>query len=147
MGDEAITFGEKELLEAAEGNATAFIMATISYLQEKNLSTQDWARFVGDLFAPSWDEVKHKGVDEIAREVALNVATTGGRILSVTGDKDGAEVVALWPANEEWLSDANLQRNDVQPLLEVFTPIAERLGVNVESQMEREGHTVIKLSR
>ena len=147
MGNEAVTFSEKELLEAAEGNATAFIMATISYLQSKNLSAEDWARFVGDMFAPSWDEVKNKGVDEIARAVALNVAATGGRLLAFTGDNDQAEVVTLWPADEEWLSEANLQRNDIQPVLQVFTPIAKRLGINLESQMEKEGRTVIKLSR
>ena len=145
MDNEGITFSQRELLEAAEGNATAFIMATISYLQEKNLSTADWARFVGDKFAPSKDEVKDRGVDEIARAVALNLAATGGRLFSFAADQAEAEIVALWPADEEWLSEANLQRTDIQPVLEVFTPIAERLGINMESQMEKEGRTVIKL--
>jgi hypothetical protein len=147
MGGEAVSFTEKELLEAAEGNAEGIMLATLSYLHQKNLSVEDWAKFVGKVFAPGWDEVKGQGVDEVARVIAINVATTGGRLLSVTGDEDQAEVVAIWPAEETWLSEAHVQRKDIQPVLEIFGPIADRLGIKFEGHMEDEGRTTIKLSR
>jgi hypothetical protein len=145
MSTDAVLFSEEERLEQAEGNATAILVATLSFLRERGLSAQDWAGFVGTLFAPGWDNLQGAGVNEIARVVALNLATSGGRILSLEGDSNQAEVVVRWPADEGWLSDTNLQRADIQPALEIFLPIAERLGVQCRIVSKDGGSTTIQL--
>jgi hypothetical protein len=59
MSDAANTeFTTEELLSYAQGNATAFALATIAYLKEQGLAVDDYVRFFGRRFAPGWEELR-----------------------------------------------------------------------------------------
>jgi hypothetical protein len=146
MSADAILFSEEERLWQAQANSTAILLATLAFLRSRGVSAHDWARSVGTLFAPGWDNLKNAGVNEIARIVALNLATAGGVVLSFKGDSNQAEVVVRWP-DDEWLSSTDLQREDIQPAFEIFLPIAERLGVQLVTVSEQGGSTTITLRR
>lgn len=147
MGADAIWFSEEERLGQAEANSTAILLATLGFLRSRSISTEDWARFVGTLFAPGWDNLKNAGVNDIARVVGLNLATAGGVVLSFEGDSNQAEVVVRWPDDDEWLSHTGLQREDLQPAFDIFLPIAERLGVQFVTVGQHDGSTTIQLRR
>lgn len=76
MTDTANTeFTTEELLSQAQGNATAFALATIAYLKDHGLAVEDYVRFFGRRFAPGWDELRAQPVASIARTAALNAVS------------------------------------------------------------------------
>src|SRR5215212_10650092 len=78
MSDAANTeFTTDELLSHAQGNATAFALATIAYLKERDLAVDDYIRFFGRKFAPGWEELRTEPALAVARTAALNAVSVG----------------------------------------------------------------------
>jgi hypothetical protein len=130
MSDAANTeFTTDELLSHAQGNATAFALATIAYLKERDLAVDDYIRFFGGRFAPGWEELRTQPVVAVARSAALNAVSVGGALRSLSGDEASAQVVIEgWPAEE--ISDAlGLERSDGEAMWDSFEPIMEHLGI------------------
>src|SRR5215212_4716806 len=69
-------FTTEELLSSAQGNATAFVLATIAYLKEQDLAVDDYVRFFGSKFAPGWEELADQPL-AVARTVARNAVSVG----------------------------------------------------------------------
>jgi len=130
MSDAANTeFTTEELLSQAQGNATAFALATIAYLKEQGLAVDDYVAFFGRRFAPGWEELRGQPVAAVARAAALNAVSVGGVLLSITGDEANAEVlIEGWP--DENISGAlGLERSDGEVMWDSFEPIMEHLGI------------------
>jgi hypothetical protein len=122
-------FTSEELLSQAQGNATALALAAIVYLKNRNLPADEFFTFVGQRFAPGWEELHGRGVKDVARTAALNMVSVGGSLRSLTGDDTYAEVlIAEWPANE-FLSELELTQSDSEALWNIFEPIMEYLGI------------------
>jgi hypothetical protein len=130
MTDAADTrFTTDELLSYAQGNATAFALATIAYLKEQGLSVDDYVRFFGRQFAPGWGELRSEPVAAVARMAALNAVSVGGTLRSLSGDETRAEVlIEGWP-DEEISDTLGLARRDGEAMWDSFEPIMEHLGI------------------
>src|SRR5215210_1106977 len=81
-------FTTDELLSYAQGNATAFVLATIAYLKEQGLAVDDYVRFFGRRFAPGWGELRSEPVTAVARTAAMNAVSVGGTLRSFSGDEE-----------------------------------------------------------
>jgi hypothetical protein len=130
MTDAANTeFTTDELLSYAQGNATAFALATIAYLKEQGLAVDDYVRFFGRRFAPGWEELRAQPVAAVARMAALNAVSVGGILRSLSGDEARAEVlIEGWP--DEGISGVlGLARSDGEAMWDSFEPIMEHLGI------------------
>lgn len=136
-----LDFSQERLLEQARGNQSAFWHLGIRWARDHDGSVDDWASFVGDQFAPSWDEL---GDDASARRVAtlaaLNMATTADmRPVELSGDDSRAEVVIEGP-DEEWLTDSATTREDHDRANElIFRAIAERRGMTLDARRDDRG--------
>ena len=75
-------FTTEELLSSAQGNATAFVLATIAYLKEHDLAADDYVRFFGSKFAPGWEELADQPL-AVARTVARNAVSVGHLALAL----------------------------------------------------------------
>jgi hypothetical protein len=130
MPDAANTeFTTEELLSQAQGNATAFALATIAYLKEQGLAVDDYVRFFGRRFAPGWEELRSEPVVAVARAAALNAVSVGGILRSLSGDEARAEVlIEGWP-DEEISGTLGLARSDGEAMWDSFEPIMEHLGI------------------
>ena len=137
MSDAANTeFTTEELLSYAQGNATAFALATIAYLKEQGLAVDDYVRYFGRRFAPGWEELRSQPVVAAARTAALNAVSVGGTLRSLSGDEANAEVlIEGWPA-EEILSALGLERSDGETMWDSFEPIMEHLGIGYSWRRE-----------
>jgi hypothetical protein len=137
MSDAANTeFTTEELLSYAQGNATAFALATIAYLKEQGLAVDDYVAFFGRRFAPGWEELRGQPVAAVARTAALNAVSVGGTLRSLSGDEANAEVlIEGWPA-EEILSALGLERSDGETMWDSFEPIMEHLGIGYSWRRE-----------
>ena len=136
-----LDFSSEVLLEQARGNQTAFWHLALRWAREREGSSDGWAKFVGEQFAPSWDELGD-GVSafEVARLAALNMATTADmRPVRLTGDASRAEVVVEGP-DDDSLSGFGTTREESDRANElIFRAIAERRGLTLEAQRDEAG--------
>jgi hypothetical protein len=145
MTDAADTqFSTEDLLAYAQGNATAFALATIAYLKEQRLAVEDYVAFFGRTFAPGWEELRAQPVTVVARTAAMNAVSVGGNLRSLSGDEASAEVIIEgWP-DEEISGVLGLERADAEAMWDSFEPIMEHLGIRYSWGHEEDG--AVKLS-
>jgi hypothetical protein len=129
----------EELLDHAEQNVTGLILGTAAFCREHKISFADWVTFVGTRVAPTWDAVLGRGPKEVARLVALNVIASGGDLFELEGDDSRAELRCSWPAIED-LEHFDLSRQDLDPFMYIYVPIAAQLGLRYEAH--RKGDTI-----
>jgi hypothetical protein len=135
-------FPTEELLSYAQGNATAFVLATIAYLKEQDLAVDDYVRFFGSKFAPGWEELRDQPLTAVARMAALNAVSVGGTLRSLSGDEEHAEVIIEgWP-DEEISSTLGLQRGEGEAMWDSFEPIMEHLDILYSWDHEEENSAV-----
>jgi len=133
---EAAEFTTEELLSYARGNATAFALATIAYLKERDLAVDDYVRFFGRKFAPGWEELRTEPALAVARTAALNAVSVGGELRSLSGDEERAEVlIEGWP-DEEISGVLGLERSEGEAMWDSFEPIMEHLDIGYSWQRE-----------
>jgi hypothetical protein len=133
-------FTQEEVLEMAQGNATAFILTALAYLKERGLDPDEYVAFFGRQATHSWEELRGRPVADVARMAALNPVSVGATLRSLSGDDTHAEVLlAGWP-DEEFLSELGLTQSDGDRVLNAFEPIMEYLGIRYAWQ--REGDAV-----
>ena len=148
MADAANTrFTTEELLSHAQGNATAFVLATIAYLKQQGLAVDDYARFFGSRFAPGWGELRDEPLTAVARTAAMNAVSVGGTLRSFSGDEERAEVIIEgWP-DEEILEVLGLERGDGEAMWDSFEPIMASLDIHYSWGHEEDGAVRITLER
>jgi hypothetical protein len=131
-------FTQEEVLEMAQGNATAFILTAFAYLKQRGLDPDEYVAFFGRQVTPGWEDMRGRPVAEVARVAALNPVSVGATLLSLSGDDTHAEVLlAGWP-DEEFMSELRLTQSDSDRLLNAFEPIMEYLGIRYAWQREGE---------
>ena len=148
MTDAANTrFTTDELLPYAQGNATAFVLATIAYLKEHGLAVDDYVRFFGSRFAPGWEELRNEPLTTVARTAAMNAVSVGGTLRSFSGDEERAEVIIEgWP-DEEILEVLGLERGDGEAMWDSFEPIMMHLDIRYSWGHEEDGAVRIIFER
>lgn len=135
-------FSPLQIAERGEDNFQHVLFGTIAYLKVHDLSVEEWARHLGELFAPGWGH--GYSARAIAERAALNVVSAGATLRSLMGNDDWAEcVVGDWPPEGKLASDRmhhffGLSTGDVDGFWEVFRPIADRLGFDFEWYRESE---------
>jgi hypothetical protein len=131
-------FTSEELLSQAQGNATALALAAIAYLKDRDLPAEEFFEFVGERFAPGWEELRGRSAKDVARTAALNMVSVGGSLRSLSGEEDHAEVlIAGWPASE-FLSELGVTQGESDALWLIFGPIMEYLGLRYAWQRRDE---------
>jgi hypothetical protein len=142
-----VEFTTEELLAQAQGNATAFVLATIAYLKEQGLAVDDFVRFFGLRFAPGWEELRSQPVLAVARTAALNAVSVGGTLRSLSGDEAHAEmIIEGWP-DEEISGALGLSRGDGEAMWDSFEPIMEHIGIRYSWRHEENGPVRITFER
>ena len=129
MSDTANTpFPQEEICAQAQANAAAWILTMIAYLKERGLPVEDCVAYHGRRFAPAWEELRGRPVEEVAQLVALNALSVGNTLRSLSSEDGRAELlVEGWP-DEELLSLLPLDRDDCDQIWNTYKPIMEHLG-------------------
>jgi hypothetical protein len=136
-----LDFTPEVLLEQARGNETAFWHLALLWARQRDGSVDGWAEFVGEQFAPSWDDLGDSAsAREVARLAGLNVATTADlRPVELTGDHSRAELVIEGP-EDEWLRQFGTTREESDRANElIFRAIAKRRGLTLGMQRDERG--------
>jgi hypothetical protein len=131
-------FPQEEICAQAQGNAAAWILTMIAYLKERGLAVEDCVAYHGRRFAPAWEELRGRPVEEVAQLVALNALSVGNTLRSLSSEDGRAEVlVEGWP-DEELLSLLPLDRDDYDQIWNTYKPIMEHLGLGYAWQRQND---------
>ena len=140
-------FTTEELLPYAQGNATAFVLATIAYLKRQGLAVDDYVRFCGSRFAPGWEGLRDEPLTAVARTAAMNAVSVGGTLRSFSGDEERAEVIIEGWTDEEILEVLGLERGDGEAMWDSFEPIMTHLDIRYSWGHEEDGAVRIIFER
>lgn len=92
--DEGYGFAEystEDLLEQAQSNAQATIVATIGFLTERGIPAEEWAAAIGGAFARLWDEGRAWEAGEFLDAMLTNFRSLGAEVISSELGIDRAE--------------------------------------------------------
>ena len=130
MPDDADTpFPQEEICAQAQGNAAAWILTIIAYLKERGSAAEDCVAYHGRRFAPAWEWLRDRPVEEVAQLVALNALSVGASIRSLSSEGERSELlVEGWP-DEELMGLLPLDRDDCDQIWNTYEPIMEDLGL------------------
>ena len=127
-------FTQQRIEEQARGNVTALILGSLAYAKAQGHDGRHWATFMGQAFAPTWTSTTTP--QQAATSLALNCASAGMRVLSVTGDETrGEAVTGDWPDAGD-LAFFGLSQADADEFWDIFAPIAQSLGIRYEWRRE-----------
>lgn len=70
------------LLEQAQANSQALIVATVAFLGERGIPVEDWAAAIGKQFAKDWPDDDLFGPDEFLDAMLTNLTSFGARVVS-----------------------------------------------------------------
>ena len=95
-GDENFTpiysdYGGDELLEQAQGNAQAALVATVAFLRERGIPVTDWTSALGRSFATEWGDPEPWGPDEFLDAMLTNYRSLGAAVQRAEFGPDRAE--------------------------------------------------------
>jgi hypothetical protein len=101
----------------------------IAYLKERGSAVGDCVAYHGRCFAPVWEWLRGRPVEEVAQLVALNALSVGASIRSLSSNNGRAELlVEGWP-DVELMGLLPLDRNDCDQIWDTYEPIMENLGL------------------
>lgn len=99
-------------------------------------AVEDCVAYHGRSFAPVWEWLRGRPVEEVAQLVALNALSVGATLRSLSSGDGRAEVlVEGWP-DEELVSFLPLDRDDCDRIWDTYQPIMEHLGLGYAWQRE-----------
>lgn len=136
-----IDFGTDQLLEQARGNQTAIWHLAVRRAREQEGSVEGWASYVGEDFAPSWDEMgENASALDVARAAALNIATTADMQPTALEGDEARAVVTVEGPESDWTDSMGTSVEDLDRTNEIiFSAIARRRGLTMTQ--ERTGST------
>jgi hypothetical protein len=88
-----LDYSAEELLEQAQQNAQAALIATVAFLLEREIPAETWAAFVGDRFAVAWEDEEPWGADEFLDAMLANYRSLGATVVSADLGPERAEAV------------------------------------------------------
>lgn len=86
-------YAAHELLEQAQANAQALVIATTKFLDEKGVPLDAWTGAIGCVFAQGWGEPRPWDAGEFLDAMLTNYRALGAVVASVELAEDRAEAV------------------------------------------------------
>jgi hypothetical protein len=127
-----LAFSADEVLRRAKGNQTAVWYVSLAWAKNQAGGLDGWASFIGEQFAPSWDELgDDTSALEVARQAALNFATSADmQPIDLSGD-DSRAVLSIAGPDQEWV-DQGASAAELDRAYElVYSAIAKRRGLTL----------------
>lgn len=85
------SYSADELLEQAQANAQALVIATTKFLADRDVPLEDWTAAIGCVFAQGWDEPRPWDAGEFLDAMLTNYRALGAEVGAVVLGPDLAE--------------------------------------------------------
>src|SRR6188472_2155783 len=86
-------YSDTDLLEQAQTNAQATIMATALFLHQRGVPLDDWTAHLGKTFALAWSDSQPWEAGEFLDAILVNLRSLGATVVSAELGIDRAEAV------------------------------------------------------
>ncbi len=121
-----------ELLEQAQSNAQATVIATAAFLNERGLAIDDWTEAVGRRFAIGWDEPRPWDAGEFLDAMLTNFRSLGATVVDADLESDHAEATTTGFPDLELCSLFNVDPDLVAAFNDSPGPLARARSLSWE---------------
>jgi hypothetical protein len=136
----------EEILEQAQRNAQALVMATVAFLIEQGMTLDDWATSVGRTFAKAWDYPHAWDADEFLDAMLINYRSLGAEVISSVFGSDQAEAVTTGFPDPELCGIFGVEPSSAARYNDAAGEIARQCGLTWEWHLA-DGQTRYLVSR
>ncbi|MBN1205863.1 MAG: hypothetical protein JXB05_13175 [Myxococcaceae bacterium] len=131
-------FTQEEKSQIAQVNQPALLLGSCVYLRQQQIPIKNWLASVGQALQPLWEPFKGKGSGEIAKHLALNLASMGATVHDVSSQGREASIKLTWQLQSMLDRLPGASWADVDEVLAMFKGLAGYVGwrCNVSRQGE-----------
>ena len=119
----------EELLEQAQANAQALIIATLAFLDARGLPVADWAEAVGATFGRGWDDPRPWDPGEFLDAMLTNYRALGALVVAVDLGPGRAEATLTGFPDPDLCAVFGVAPDRVARFHDVAAPIARARGL------------------
>ena len=128
--------------QRATNDLNLFIIAGISYVKSQGKPVADFGKYLGELFAPNWEEVKGKGVWGFVEGIYRNWQVLRGfnmRLLSITKTSIEAKIQDIGEASLETWTESGVTKEDYFRFYgQLMVTITDYLGLEYKQEVEED---------
>jgi hypothetical protein len=138
----------EELLEQAQSNFQATIMATALFVHQKGISLDEWAAFLGKTFALAWDDGHPWEAGEFMDSMLTNLRALGAEVVRADLEIDRAEAVTTGFPDPELSEFFSIDPALSARFIDATKAVAAKVGLNLEwkRMRDRMQYTVTQIS-
>jgi len=134
-------YAESELLEQARGNAQALILATVAFLETRDIAPAEWAAAIGETFSAGWGEVRPWDAGEFLDAMLTNLRALGAEVTDAELGVDRAEATIAGFPDLELCALFGVDPSHAAAIHDAAAAIAAPRGLRWTWQLEPEGMT------
>jgi hypothetical protein len=120
----------EDLLECLRGNSIAMFLATIRFLEARDIPAGEWIDALGAMYLHGWDLDQEWTPETFLEGVLFNLEAFGGEAVQAEfGDDNASAVIAHFP-DPERVEYLGLDDVDGDVIYDVIEPIAAACGLD-----------------
>lgn len=131
----------EELLEQAQANTQAAIIATVGFLYKQQIPLDQWATSLGKTFANAWDEPDDWDADEFLDAILTNYRSLGAEVISTDFASDRAAAVVTGFPDPDLCATFGVAIPLVAHYNDTVAPLAERFHLHWQWHLDEEQTT------
>jgi hypothetical protein len=124
-----LDYSAEDLLEQAQSNAQAALIATVAFLLDRQIPLDEWVAFLGERFAIAWEDEEPWGADEFLDAMLANYRSLGAEVLTVSFDPERSEAVIRGFPDPDACARFGASVEAVAHFHDATGPIAARRGL------------------
>jgi hypothetical protein len=131
----------EDLLDLLQSNTLAMSLATIRFLEERQIPVGEWVDALGAMFVKGWDLSEEWTPEDLLQAVLVNLASFGGEAVQAEyADDQATAVIERFPDSER-VADLGLDNVNGDILLDLVRPIAAACGL--DWSWRRDGERIV----
>ena len=140
-------YSDAELLEQARGNAQALILATVAFLQERDIPPAEWAAAIGETFARGWGDSRPWDAGEFLDAMLTNLRALGAEVKQAEFGVVYAEATTTGFPNPELCALFGVDPSHAAVISNAAAAIAAPRGLRWTWELEPNGVTRFVVER
>ena len=138
-GDEEVL--AEDLLECLRANSIAMFLATIRFLEERQIPVGEWIATLGATYVNGWDLSQEWTPETFLEDILYNLEAFGGEAVETEYSDDTARAVIDRFPDPERVEYLGLEDIDGELIFDVIRPIAAACGF--DWSWRRDGDRVV----
>ena len=132
----------KQKWQRAKNNLDLFMIAGISYVKSQGKPVADFGKYLGELFAPNWEEAKGKGVWGFVEGIYRNWQVLRGfnlRLQYVSKTSIEAKIQGIGEASLKTWTESGVTKEDYFRFYgQLMVTITDYLGLEYKQEVEED---------